>query len=158
MGPHALGPAAYAAKAAALAASDQQAPRCDEVPWSLGHPAADARQALMCLLLLGEDSCGPLRRGQLATGTLALTIHEIQAELSPRDDPDGTVSPRSAMGVVSMRWSQQAVLARGARRESIEGRCAVSSSRQMPWNAEEGCFCVPYYSCRMLLLDSYSTF
>ncbi|WP_368665218.1 putative immunity protein [Mycobacterium avium] len=42
MGPHALRAAAYAATAVALAASDRQAPRCDEVRWSLGHLAADA--------------------------------------------------------------------------------------------------------------------
>ncbi len=84
MGAHALGAAAYAAKAAALAASDQEAARHVEVRWQLDHLTTGAREALSRLPLLGEDASGPLGRGLLATGILAVTIREIQAELSPR--------------------------------------------------------------------------
>lgn len=87
MGAHALGAAAFAAKAAALAASDQDAARREEVRWQLGHLTVDARAALRRLPLLGEDSAGPLGRGLLATGMLAVTIREIQAELSPQSHP-----------------------------------------------------------------------
>lgn len=88
MGAHALGAAAYAAKAAALAASerdaraDQEAARRDEVRWQLDHLGAEARAALRRLPPLGQDSSGPLGAGLLASGVLATTIREIQAELS----------------------------------------------------------------------------
>ncbi|MDR6868343.1 hypothetical protein J2Y69_002959 [Microbacterium resistens] len=82
MGAHALGAAAYAAKAAALASTDQDAARHEEVDWQLRRMTADVRAALMQLPLLGEDSSGPLGAGLLATGMLATTIREIQAALS----------------------------------------------------------------------------
>lgn len=82
MGAHALGAAAYAAKAAALAASDQEAARHVEVRWQLDHLTMGARKALLRLPLLNEDASGPLGRGLLATGMLAVTIREIQAKLS----------------------------------------------------------------------------
>lgn len=82
MGAHALGTATYAAKAAALAASDQDAARHAEIQWQLGHLATGVREALRRLPLLGEDPSGPLGRGLLTTGMLAATIREIQAELS----------------------------------------------------------------------------
>lgn len=82
MGAHALGAAAYAAKAVALAATDQEAARRDEVRWQLDHMTADVRAALSRLPLLGEDSSGPLGTGLLASGVLAVTIREIQAELT----------------------------------------------------------------------------
>lgn len=43
---------------------------------------ADVRAALSRLPLLGEDSSGPLGTGLLASGVLAVTIREIQAELT----------------------------------------------------------------------------
>lgn len=88
MGAHALGAAAYAAKAASLAADDPEAARRDEVRWQLDRMTDDVRAALARLPLLGEDPSGPLGAGLLASGVLAVTIREIQAELSP-DDPRG---------------------------------------------------------------------
>lgn len=82
MGAHALGAAAYAAKAAALDAADQEAARQDEVHWQLDHMTSEVRAALARLPLLGEDSSGPLGMGLLSSGVLAVTIREIQAELS----------------------------------------------------------------------------
>ncbi|MBD8077508.1 putative immunity protein [Cellulosimicrobium arenosum] len=87
MGAHALGAAAYAAKAAALAAPDREDARDDEVRWQLGHMAPAVRTALSRLPLLGEDPSGPLGAGLLASGVLATTIREIQAELTHRDSP-----------------------------------------------------------------------
>jgi hypothetical protein len=82
MGAHALGAAAYAAKAVALAAADQEGARRDEVRWQLAHLTPDVRAALLRLPLLGEDSAGPLGSGLLASGVLATTIRELQAGLS----------------------------------------------------------------------------
>ncbi|MET4223767.1 putative immunity protein [Oerskovia enterophila] len=82
MGAHALGAAAYAAKAAALAATDQEAGRRAEVLWQVTHMTADVRTALVRLPPLGEDASGPLGAGLLASGVLATTVREIQAELS----------------------------------------------------------------------------
>ncbi|MFT3876525.1 MAG: hypothetical protein QM708_08905 [Propioniciclava sp.] len=82
MGAHALGAAAYAAMAAALAATDPEAARRDEVRWQLDHMTAGVRHALSRLPLLGENSSGPLGQGLLASGMLARTIREIQAELA----------------------------------------------------------------------------
>lgn len=83
MGAHALGAAAYAAKAASLAAADAERGRSDEVRWQLEHMTPDVRSALADLPLLGEDPSGQLGKGLLASGVLAVTIREIQAELSP---------------------------------------------------------------------------
>lgn len=77
-----LGAAAYAAKAASLAASDHETARRDEVRWQIGHMTPEVRVALAGMPLLGENSSGPLGTGLLASGTLAVTIREIQSELS----------------------------------------------------------------------------
>lgn len=77
MGAHALGAAAYAA----LDGADPEPARRSEVRWQLEHMTPDVRSALAKLPLLGEESSGPLGKGLLATGVLAVTIREIQAEL-----------------------------------------------------------------------------
>ena len=82
MGAHALGAAAYAAKAASLAADDQEAARREEVRWQIDHMMPDVRAALSSLPLLGENSSGPLGTGLLASGVLAVTIREIQSALA----------------------------------------------------------------------------
>lgn len=82
MGAHALGAAAYAAKAVALAAVDQEAARLHEVQWQLDHMTADVRTALSRLPLLGENSSGPLGPGILMSGVLAATIRDIRSEVS----------------------------------------------------------------------------
>ncbi|ALJ18413.1 putative immunity protein [Microbacterium sp. No. 7] len=82
MGAHALGAAAYAAKAASLAADDQETARYSEVRWQLDHLTPATRTALARLPLLGKDSSGPLGAGLLASGVLAQTIREIQADLA----------------------------------------------------------------------------
>jgi hypothetical protein len=81
MGAHALGAAAYAAKAAALVVPDADAGRRDEVRWQLEHMPPEVRAVLSRRPLLGEDSSGPLGHGLLTAGVLATTIREIQAAL-----------------------------------------------------------------------------
>jgi hypothetical protein len=82
MGAHALGAAAYAAKAAGLAAPDRPEAVHDEISWQLEHMTDQTRSALRKLPLLGEDSAGPLGSGLLASGTLGSIIREIQAAVS----------------------------------------------------------------------------
>ena len=81
MGAHALGAAACAAKAASLDAIDSESARRDEVSWQLEHMTYDVRSVFASLPPLGEDSSGPLGKGLLASGVLAVTIREIQVEL-----------------------------------------------------------------------------
>jgi hypothetical protein len=87
MGAHALGAAAYAAKAAGLGAPDRPAALDDEVRWQLEHMTVEVRAALRRLPPLGEDSAGPLGSGLLASGVLARVIRTIQADVA-----DGEVS------------------------------------------------------------------
>ncbi len=81
MGAHALGAAAYAAKAAGLAAPDQPTAVSDEIAWHLEHMNAHVAAALQQLPPLGEDPAGPLGPGLLTTGVLGSIIREIQAAL-----------------------------------------------------------------------------
>ena len=78
MGAHALGAAAYAAKAAGLAAPDRPEAAREEVVWQLEHMTDRTRSALRQLPLVGEDSAGPLGSGLLASGTLGSIVREIQ--------------------------------------------------------------------------------
>jgi hypothetical protein len=82
MGAHALGAAAYAAKAAGLAAPDRTQAMDDEVRWQLQCMSSQTRAALRRLPLLGEDPAGPLGSGLLASGVLAGVIRAIQADLA----------------------------------------------------------------------------
>ncbi|SEB86156.1 putative immunity protein [Bradyrhizobium erythrophlei] len=89
MGAHALGAAAYAAKAASLASPDRPGAADDEVRWQLMHMKADVRTALRALPRVGEDRSGPLGPGLLASGQLGIIIRDLQAGLSPLDQkPD----------------------------------------------------------------------
>ncbi len=107
MGAHALGAAAYAAKAAALTASDLEAARHTEVQWQLAHLTLGARQALSRLPLLGDDPSGPLGRGLLATGVLAVTVREIQAALLGTGRTDVATRPRTARRVAAKSKSER---------------------------------------------------
>jgi hypothetical protein len=83
MGAHALGAAAYAVRAAGLAAPDQEQAASGELRWQLTHMTAEVRTALRTLPPVGEDRSGPLGPGLLASGELGRIIHEIQADLAP---------------------------------------------------------------------------
>nr|WP_307859446.1 hypothetical protein [Cellulomonas sp. zg-ZUI22] len=82
MGAHALGAAAYAAKAAGLALPDRPDALDVEVREQVHRMSADTRVALRRLPLLGEDTAGPLGSGLLASGVLATVIRMIQADLA----------------------------------------------------------------------------
>jgi hypothetical protein len=85
MGAHALGAAAYAAKAAGLAATDPLKAVSDEIRWQLGRMSTEARAALSQLPPVGENRAGPLGPGLLASGLLGTIIRDLQAGLA---DPD----------------------------------------------------------------------
>ena len=82
MGAHALGAAAYAAKAVELANPSDLAARAAEVRWQLERLSPAEAVVLRNLPPLGEDTAGPLGPGLLASGTLGQVIREIQAHLS----------------------------------------------------------------------------
>jgi hypothetical protein len=85
MGAHALGAAAYAAKAAGLAAPDRLDAVSDEVHWQLGRMSAAVRAALRQLPPVGENPAGPLGPGLLASGPLAAIIRDLQASIADSD-------------------------------------------------------------------------
>ncbi|WP_454300563.1 putative immunity protein [Salana multivorans] len=70
MGAHALGAAAYAAKAIGLAHPDQPRAADEEVLGQLDRVTPQVRDALRLLPLVGENSSGPLGAGLLASGQL----------------------------------------------------------------------------------------
>ncbi|NQX13481.1 hypothetical protein HQQ80_17780 [Microbacteriaceae bacterium VKM Ac-2855] len=80
MGAHALGAAAYAAKAAELASPPQSGEA--EIQWQVKRMSQPVRAALRTLPLLGEDSSGPLGSGLLASGVLGSNIRTLQAAIS----------------------------------------------------------------------------
>jgi hypothetical protein len=82
MGAHALGAAAYAAKAVWLAAPDRANALPDEIQWQLCHMSAATRTALGQLPPVGENRAGPLGRGLLASGLLGAIIRDLQAGLT----------------------------------------------------------------------------
>jgi hypothetical protein len=89
MGAHALGAAAYAAKAAGLVAPERPEGVSNEICWQLGRISTPARAALRQLPPVGENSSGPLGPGLLASGLLGTIIRDLQAGLArslPRRD------------------------------------------------------------------------
>ena len=81
MGAHALGAAAFAAKATGLAADDGPAAVSEEIRWQLGHMSAAAATALRLLPPVGENPSGPLGPGLLASGLLGTIVRDLQAGL-----------------------------------------------------------------------------
>lgn len=79
MGAHALGAAAYAARAVGLVRPDGG--REAEIAWQLDRMSEAVRSVLGRLPRLGEDSSGPLGAGLLASGDLGETIRTLQAAL-----------------------------------------------------------------------------
>lgn len=87
MGAHALGAAAYAARAAGLAAPEHPQSAQDEIRWQLAHMTAEVRAALRALPPVGENPSGPLGPGLLASGQLGAIIRELQAGLAEPHPP-----------------------------------------------------------------------
>jgi hypothetical protein len=79
MGAHALGAAAYAAKAAGLADPDRPEAVQDEIRWQLDHMSVEVVDALQALPPVGTNRSGPLGPGLLASGQLASIIRDLQA-------------------------------------------------------------------------------
>jgi len=82
MGAHALGAAAYAARAAGLARPEQPTAARDETRWQLDHMSPEVRSALSALPPVGENASGPLGPGLLASGELGAIIRGLQAQLA----------------------------------------------------------------------------
>jgi hypothetical protein len=78
MGAHALGAAAYAAKAAGLAKPSWPEAIADEISWQLEHMSPQARAALRTLPPVGENPAGPLGPGLLASGQLGAIVRQLQ--------------------------------------------------------------------------------
>ncbi len=81
MGAHALGAAAYAAKAAGLGDPDRPGAVEDEIRWQLDHLSAEARAALRALPPVGQNPSGPLGPGLLSRGQLGMIVRDFQAGL-----------------------------------------------------------------------------
>jgi hypothetical protein len=79
MGAHALGAAAYAARAAELGSSQQGGDA--EIRWQVEHMSQPVRAALRTLPLLGEDPPSPLGAGLLVSGSLGSAVRALQAAL-----------------------------------------------------------------------------
>jgi hypothetical protein len=85
MGAHALGAAAYAAKATGLAAPVQADAVSAEIRWHVDHMSAAARTALRLLPPVGENRSGPLGPGLLASGLLGEIIGALQGCIAADD-------------------------------------------------------------------------
>jgi hypothetical protein len=94
MGAHALGAAAYAAKAAGLAAPDRPDAVNDEIRWQLRQMSPPVRVALQQLPPVGENRTGPLGPGLLASGLLGTIILDLQVGLA-NPGPSAPRRPRS---------------------------------------------------------------
>lgn len=81
MGAHALGAAAYAAKAVFLASPGQPEAMRDEVRRQLGRLTEAERMVLRQLPAVGQASGGPLGPGLLTRGVLGEVIRAIQADV-----------------------------------------------------------------------------
>lgn len=84
MGAHALGAAAYAAKAAGLAAPGRPEAVTEEVGWQVDRMSAEVKAALRQLPPVGENASGPLGPGLLSSGVLGTIIRELQANIGTR--------------------------------------------------------------------------
>jgi hypothetical protein len=81
MGAHALGAAAFAVKAAGLAARDRPDIVGKEIEWQLGNLSVAATVALRRLPPVGEDRSGPLGPGLLSSGLLGAIVRDLQSGL-----------------------------------------------------------------------------
>lgn len=86
MGAHALGAAAYAAKAAGLANPDHPDAVVEEIRWQIGHVSLTARAALRQLPPVGVSRAGPIGPGLLTSGQLGAIVAELQGRLATTTD------------------------------------------------------------------------
>jgi hypothetical protein len=86
MGAHALGAAAYAAKATGLANRGHPDAVTEEIGWQIRHLSPPARAALRQLPPVGMSKAGPIGPGLLASGQLGAIVAELQARLGTTAD------------------------------------------------------------------------
>ncbi len=86
MGAHALGAAAYAAKAVGLAAPDRPEAVSEEIRWQLSSMSVEVRTALRQLPPVAENPSGPLGPGLLASGLLGRIVRDLQTGLARAED------------------------------------------------------------------------
>lgn len=82
MGAHALGAAAYAAKAVSLAKPDSPGTAREEIHWQLEHMSLPVAAALHSLPAVGTNASGPLGPGLLARGILGTIVRDLQTGLA----------------------------------------------------------------------------
>lgn len=82
MGAHALGAAAYAAKAVSLVEPSSPDAVREEIHWQLEHMSLVVAAALRLLPAVGTNASGPLGPGLLARGILGTIIRDLQAGLA----------------------------------------------------------------------------
>ena len=82
MGAHALGAAAYAAKAVSLSAPDDPYAMASEIQWQVKKMSKAVRDALLTLPAVGEDRSGPLGPGLLASGQMLQIMRALQAQIA----------------------------------------------------------------------------
>lgn len=85
MGAHALGAAAYAARAMGLAAPERPEAVSEEIGRQLASMPDEVRVALRKLPPVGENQSGPLGPGLLASGILGAIIRDLQSGLAGTD-------------------------------------------------------------------------
>jgi hypothetical protein len=82
MGAHALGAAAYAARAVGLSRPERPETVDDEITWQVDHMSPAVRAALRALPPVGHDRSGPLGPGLLASGELGTIIRRLQGAVA----------------------------------------------------------------------------
>ena len=85
MAAHALGAAAYAAKAIGRAAPERPQAVSEEIGRQLASTPDKVRAALRKLPPVRENLSGPLGPGLLASGILSAIIRDLQASLAGTD-------------------------------------------------------------------------
>ena len=88
MGAHALGAAAYAARAIGLSRPDDADAAAAELRWQLRHMSGAVRAALATLPPIGADRSGPLGPGLLARGQMLTLIQALQAQIGVQNLAD----------------------------------------------------------------------
>jgi len=87
MGAHALGAAAYAALAAALAHPDRPSAAADEIAWQVAQADEAVRAVLRTLPAAGTDRHGPLGPGLLTSGRVGALVRQLQQGLADPTSP-----------------------------------------------------------------------
>lgn len=82
MGAHALGAAAFAAKAMSIANPDKPLAADEEISWQMDQMTSEVRNALSSLPPVGEHVSGPLGPRLLARGQIGEIIRKLQAAIA----------------------------------------------------------------------------